>query len=64
MIYNVMVSVSISPQEVNYSGNRLFFSKTFNLEGESYGDIAEKVDYIYDLVEVRANAASNDRHDT
>jgi hypothetical protein len=55
--YSVLISASITPQYLdsegrpNYSGNSLHFSRTFDLEGERFSDIATRVDALVDAVE-------------
>jgi hypothetical protein len=46
--YKVSINVSISPKSDSYSpSGSLFYSKEFSLEGETFSDIAARIDKLY-----------------
>ena len=53
MKYQVNMTVMISPdtEESAYSNNMLTFHRRFTFEGERFGDIADRVDALYDAIE-------------
>lgn len=50
MDYRVMVSVMITPKDEGIYSN-LSFSKSYELHGERFSDIASQIDFIYDMID-------------